>query len=67
MVGGLGEDFGEAVGEAVLVLVGHEEVIGGAVGGEVLAPVGAAEVGDPALETGQAVGFAGSLALSSRR
>lgn len=54
VVGCLGEDFGEAVGEAVLGLVGEEEFVGWAVGGQVLAPVGAAEGGDLGFQRGDA-------------
>ncbi|MFJ8636808.1 hypothetical protein [Streptomyces sp. NPDC093568] len=52
VVGCFGQDFVEACGEPVLVLEGEEQIVGRAVCGEVLSPVGAAEDGDVPLQRG---------------
>lgn len=49
------EDFVEACGQPALVLEGEEQIVGRAVCGEVLSPVGAAEEGDVPLQRGDAV------------
>jgi hypothetical protein len=56
VVGGLGENLVEAGPEAVLGLEGEQDVVGWAVVGEVLAPIGAAEVDDVLLQRGDAAG-----------
>ncbi|MGW5470204.1 hypothetical protein [Streptomyces chartreusis] len=54
VVGCFGQDFVEACGEPVLVLEGEAQIVGRAVCGEVLSPVGAAEEGDVPLQRGDA-------------